>query len=587
MLLGFTTDREQVRLALQTLGVLEPVGAIFDPLGLTVAQFERDDYLQGVSGGPEPGSTPVQVALPGGGVVGISPRAGATPRDLARSAMVDALRDLDEMAKYVVREQRQRQVQDFAASLDDLGSLLSSVDGRKHVVFFSEGFDTDVVTGTDDRERVEEITRAAELGELWKVDSDERFGNRASQQELRLALQAMQRADGVIHSVDIAGLRGAEAGGGRPGQQDGLVLLATETGGEFLRNYNDLTEAMDELFRRTALTYLLVVQPEDVAPDGAWHPLEVRLARDKSLRGARVSHRSGYFADRSFRELSAEERKLVNAQSLLEGEEGGAIGMDLLATPLREPGRDAFVLTVAEVDGPTLVAGQRSGELPLEIYAYALDEQGRVHDLLSQAVRLDVEGLGPQLTHKGFRFVGHLRLRSGVFTIRFLLRNVLTGETALRKAEVEVPDYLGGEAAVSPPLFIEPPGQWLEVWEDRIDADDRYPLETRQGKIVPTVRPILLAQRRTSVLLVLHGLGDELEARATLHGGDRQPVPIELRLEKRFETRLAEVDRVAVALLPGDVEPGEYLLEVVVTDAESGSVARATLPVRVPKSFGS
>lgn len=586
--LGFTSDRDQVRLALQTLGLLQPVEEIYDPLGLAVARLERDLFQGGESGGQASSPQTLQVTLPSGDVRSISVR----PRDSERreyfqGAMLGALRDLAPMADRAVRETRGRQVQQFAGSLEELGRLLASVDGRKHVVFFSEGFDSDVVTGTADRGRVEEIARSAEIGELWKVDSDERFGSQASRSDLRLAIEAMRRADAVIHSVDIAGLRGVGEAGGRPGQQEGLFHLAAETGGELTTNVNDLGAAMEELLRRNAFSYLLVVQPPSPAMDGAWHPLEIRLARKTDSRGTRLSYRSGYYDGRPFRELAPEERRLANAQALLEGEEGGAIGLALLAAPFAGPGGQAYLLTVADIDGPSLLAGQSGGELPLEVYVYAVDRWGGIHDLLSQALRLDVETLGPQLGHQGFRFVGHLRLAPGAFTIRFLLRNVATGATALRRVEVEVPDFPGGAPAVSVPLFIEPEGRRLVVWEQRMDGGDRYPLESRQGKLVPAPRPVLLADARTPMMLVVQGLGDALEARAVLRAAGGREIPVELALENRFDTRLAEVDRLAAAIRTGRVQPGEYDLEVVLTDTAGGGEARAVLPVLVPKSFGS
>ena len=107
--------------------------------------------------------------------------------------------------------------------------------------------------------------QAVELGQLWKVDSDERFGQSQVLNDVYALLGEFKRADATIHSIDIGRLTG-EPGTAARGRQDGLFILSSETGGEFYRNFNDLSQAMGKMLERTSVTYVLAFQPSDLRP---------------------------------------------------------------------------------------------------------------------------------------------------------------------------------------------------------------------------------------------------------------------------------------------------------------------------------
>src|SRR4030095_15359136 len=98
-----------------------------------------------------------------------------------------------------------------------------------------------------------------------------------------------------------------------------------------------------------------------------------------------------------------------------------------------------YVPVVVEVDGPSLLAGKHGAQLPVEIYAYAFDEQGSVQDYLTQSFALDVSKAEAALKQSGFKFFGHMDLPKGKYTLRTLVRNGATGEMSLRVDDVVVP----------------------------------------------------------------------------------------------------------------------------------------------------
>jgi len=72
-----------------------------------------------------------------------------------------------------------------------------------------------------------------------------------------------------------------------------MATLAAGTGGLFFRNNNDLDLAFRELGIEPEITYHLGFSPGDVAADGKYHKLKVRLAGASSLT---IQARPGYFA---------------------------------------------------------------------------------------------------------------------------------------------------------------------------------------------------------------------------------------------------------------------------------------------------
>jgi len=397
----------------------------------------------------------------------------------------------------------------FTRQLQDLAKALEDVQGRKHVVLLSEGFDSESILGTDDAARSAELSTASATGEYWRVDSEERYGSTGTLTAVENMLEEFRRADCTIQAVDIGGLRAGADSQGRAGGQDSLFMMADGTGGDFYRNFNDLGGAMKEMLERTSVTYLVSFQP-DVKFDGDFHKLRIEL--NGVPKGARVVHRPGFYAPTPFSERSAFEKRLEAADKLLSDGQDRGLSTSVVAAPFRAEGGRAYVPVLIEIDGPSLLAGIKGDTAALEIYAYAIGADGTVGDYLSQNMGLQIDKVRAALEQSGLKFFGDLTLTPGDYVLRVLVRDAENGRTSTRTMPITVPEFGSGAPSLAMPLFPEPGGKWLMVQEatgKEARQNRPYPFQLQGNPFMPAAHPSIQAGTDAQFVLLGYNLGDD------------------------------------------------------------------------------
>lgn len=447
LLLGFSPDRRQVRVTLDALEKKTSIPLRPDPLNLYLGQ-------------------PV---LAGGVQAALRPEPAA-PREEAY-AHLQHLIDRESAAR------SRRDVALLSESLASLARLMRGAAGRKHLVFFSEGFATGLLHGSEGADR-ESLDRAILEGNLAQVDSDAMFGSRATVDLLGRLTEEMRRADCSLHTVDTSPL-------GQSQGKEGLFLLARDTGAVFFENFNQLGEAFERLLQRTQLTYVLTYRPEDRKGDGSYRKLKVKLAGEREkVKDARLSYRPGYYDD-EVASFAKEERRLLLADRLLD-RRPGPIRTRVHAMPTGDLVHGKrFVPVVVEVGGPSFLgeaaaAGGSAATAPdasrqvildAQVFVYALTEDGGIADFFSQAIPFDLARHGPALQRRGFKLFAPLLLPTGRFTLKALVRNGERGHIGVASKNLQVAKK--ATALRVPPSLVDP--EWLLVRADRSDLDDLGP----------------------------------------------------------------------------------------------------------------
>lgn len=433
----------------------------------------------------------------------------ATSRNQRGDPAAEAAADLRRSIEAADDAYRRSRVQKQVDTLGTVARSLQRLAGRKHVVLLSEGFDPRLVQGrsaAESREQHEE-NQAVSLGEIWKVDSDKRFGHAGAQHSIQLMAEEFRRSDVVLHAVDIQGVRVQNdiRSGAKVNLNDGLFLLADATGGEVFKNSNDIDADFDRLVKQSEVVYVLGFRAPAGKP-GQFHDLKVRLA---NVPGARVSHRGGYY---TVGNESSIERSLSTAEIILNDIPENDLDMAALAAAVPAEGTDAQVPVILEIGGPDLIAAARNNEATTDIFVYAFDEAGIVRDSLYERMRLDTVKAGDHLRGAGVKFYGTLHLPPGRYAIKTLVRVTGSDKKSFRRIDLDVPAER--DVALLQPMFFAEEGEWIMVKADSRAKNATaapYPFVVNGESFIPAARATLRkGEPRLFTVWVWNAQPDEL-----------------------------------------------------------------------------
>ena len=566
LLVTFTPDRAQLARAISTLGNPRLLRLVTeDPLGFLI---------------DAPEST-LTAALDVGGV-----NEGITAME---RSMTDYLQVIgNEMAKSE-RSFARGQISTWIDSLRQMARILATVEGRKHLVLFSEGFDGRLLFGRqpdyfDDELRRE--TEAIERGRIAFVDTDNRFGSTALQVQVDRMLREFNRSNTAIHTVDISGLRAdlRDEDRMRTVGRDALFYLANQTGGRLHEDANDFGAELGQVLESSTVTYLLSFEPSEPGEPGDHHRIKVRARAPK---GSQLSHRMGYYTPRPFGDLHPMEKRLLASDLIAAATERDDLKIDLLAAPFRAADDRAYVPVIVEIGGAGLLEGHEPAQLPVELYAYVTDQKAEMKDFFSRVVTLDLAGREDAFANTGLKYYGHLELGPGEYLLRVLARNAVTGSTGVETVELHVPTFDAGQPALLPPFFREEPGSWFLVREHPIDFYAKttvYPFTVNGEPYVPSATPLVhRGENEVELCLVGYNLGrGDLALEATVIGSNGEPVAGgALSLLERTVTGIPGLDKLVAAFDPTDLPAGDYTLQVVVTDPMTAARPFNSIPLKV------
>ncbi|HEX4959242.1 MAG TPA: VWA domain-containing protein [Thermoanaerobaculia bacterium] len=562
LVVTFTPDRAQLARAIDTLGFRQALdNRMADPLRFMV-------------------DTPASAASE----ASMNILDGLSLKDQKDQVLFDYLKSISFASERSERSFEVSRIAGYSRALGEMAKALNSVKGRKHVVYFSEGFDSRLLLGrqtTDQETETDNVN--IQFGQTWMVDNDARYGNTGLQRNLERMLNEFRRADCVIEAVDIGGLRAGGDQTARPSGQEALFYLANETGGELFKDANNLREPLERVLDRTSVTYLLSFERSDLKLDGSYHRLRVKA---KLPAGARLSHRAGYYAPRPFKDLDPLERNLLASDGIASASPRREVDLNVLAAPFRASESLSYVPVIVEVGGHSLLEGQAGNKLNLEIYSYVSNAEGQMKDFFSQRVELDL-GKGRQaVAEGGVKYYGHFDLPQGDYQVRVLVRNADTGRTGVQTAHVEVPAYSKTQTVLLPPFFMEDRQKWLLVRENNHEGQQAsvvYPFTVEGEPYVPSARPTLSGKAPARFCLVAYNLGKgDVTVQGKVVGADGAASPSgKLSKVQRTATGIQGLDKLVATFDPAGLNAGNYVLQVAVTDPATGLRQASSLPFQV------
>jgi VWFA-related protein len=546
---NLTEDRALLSHAVETLGVPN-LARISDPLGLT---FEATDIQGGGRGS-----------------------AGGSDTDVA--AVTDSfLQTLALRQKAADASLYQQQVLGLIGSFEELAKSLRNVEGRKQVLFFSAGFDSQALVGMQGQD-ARTASESATQGRIWEVDSDARFGDVRLRNVFSEMARVMTSADCVVHAVDVTGL----------GSDDGLTqtqvtrdptrsvrgreslnFVSAETGGRFFRDTNDIGVALGEIQDMTSRFYILGYQPENLKGPGQFHKLKVKVAR----KGANLSHRAGYYERVPVAQQTALQRKFEAAQLVMTGEGANDLKFSALCLPFPEKGDRQTLGMVLQLPKEEL-DWKADKPLSLEVYGYAVAEDGTVVDHIAQLARVDRARVDADGATRGLSFYGTFRVSAGRYTIKLMVQDGESGQSGAQFLDVTVPPHDPRVGFLLPPVVMDDTGSWLGLDMDQRKDRGPSPFHVAGKPFLPRATFQINGGNRERLVLIAWEPGraqdpaNGIEIQSSLLDAKGQPVPAGmLRIEK--VNREAGGRRTYVLdYTPDRVAAGDYTLRIGV--GESG-----------------
>ncbi len=155
------------------------------------------------------------------------------------------------VAEELIADQQRGLVQDQMGALGLLAENLAPIEGQKHVVLLSGGYDTTVLHG------VEPLTMhrnaPVEVGFVREHKPQVYAMNGQGLMELRAMIRKYADAGVFLDAVDTAGLRHTWT----VAENESLYALTRDTGGSVVDNRNDLAEALEVLTDSQRVVYVL------------------------------------------------------------------------------------------------------------------------------------------------------------------------------------------------------------------------------------------------------------------------------------------------------------------------------------------
>jgi VWFA-related protein len=498
LLAAFTTDRELVASAIDSPRSFRGT----DPLQIANQRstFEVQEFhLQGETDHAPP--------PPGGEIA-------RENREAAHQHEQDASDNMKRQASGNVRKRIEKQVD----ALGEMARALSSVPGRKQVIYLSEGFDATFLQGraaaknetfqqrTDNNRENDQAIR----GEVWTIDSDARYGNSAGLTLLDKMAGYFRNSDVVLHAVDIKGVRvQSDVTEGQTGNSNaGLFALARPTGGMVFENSNSLTGDLARLLHAQEVVYVLGFQAP-VTKAGAVHPLRVKVV---GASASYVSYRNAYTESGP---ESAAEAALTDAEIIMNDVPRRDVRVDALSAALPGDATRAQVPVVLEINGEDLLkVPPKDGNAMAELYVYAFDRDGAVRDRLFEKMRLDMAKAGDRLRNAGVKWIGMLNLPPGDYAVKALVHIPNSERRGFARADVHVP--AAGEI-VATPFFVDlQPRQWVLVRGTTVDPQ-RFPFQIGSESLMPSAAARVKKGEARRFALFVSGAGvDDLTVDATL-----------------------------------------------------------------------
>ena len=486
------------------------------------------------------------------------------------------------------------------AAIEQAAKMLASFPEKKALVYFSGGVTRN---GLDNEAQLQAAINAATKANLAIYSIDTR--GLTAEPPGGGASKAGSRGSGIFNGGAINSQRSAQLA-----SQDTLYTLAAETGGKSFFDSNDIALGIQRTQDAMGSYYLLGYYSSNNALDGKYRKISVKLNNPKLA--AKLEHREGYYADKVWGKLNAQDKEQQLKEALSAGDPATdlplALQIDyfrvsptayLVPVSIKIPGS---VVALAAKGGAATTQFDFAGQIQDEKHAVVGNVRDKIEIKLNPApapapAAPATAAPAPAISaRKSFQYDAGFTLEPGKYRMKFVVRENITGKMGTFDARFTVPDLSADTSGLKLSSVIlsnqrEPVTAAVGTAERFSRKETRAnPLIVGDHKVVPNINHVF---RRNQSLYVNFDVYDALPDPANVN---RRRVKVTLSLFTRKSVKTFEVGPIDATQLAAtrpeavpvqieiplkDVTRGEYVCQINVVDEVGRKFAFPRAPIIV------
>lgn len=310
------------------------------------------------------------------------------------------------------------------------------------------------------------------LSDGIKISSKNPENNRRVVDALRDLSALANRASVVIYTLDARGLQtlGLTAEDDTSGlssdqleqsmqdrrsdffdSQNGLNYLAQQTGGFFIHNTNDLGRGLRRVLEDQTGYYLIGYRPDDAPVAGRRRLPTVKLINHPELK---VRYRNGFLRENEEARPTPRTRGEQLSAALTSPFSSGEMHLRLTSLFGNDPRAGSFMRSLLYVDGRDLSFTEEPDgwhKVVLDVAAYTFGDNGRIIDPLNRTETIRARGDQYQrLLQTGLVYVLNVPVKKpGAYQLRVAVRDAATEHIGSASQFIEVPNLEKNRLALS------------------------------------------------------------------------------------------------------------------------------------------
>jgi VWFA-related protein len=335
-----------------------------------------------------------------------------------------------------------QQTRPILAGLAAICEGLRAIAGKKTLVVFSQGFVAPQALDWQVQSTIDIANRANVS--IYIIDSSGLTGGTPQSGAIvpssaLAAISATTSQESRIRAAAGESVFDVSRQEGINRQQDLLYRISGDTGGQFIKNTNDVATGLERIDEEIRSRYTLAYRSTDPKFDGSFRKVKIEVRRA----AAKVLARPGYYAipPSQVVPVSPEDKKLMANFETLSAH--STLPLSLQLTPFRAQPGYYIVPLFFEIPSASLEFGNKGDKKRLQLEVLGLVRGEGTNEIVSRlGGTFDVELTATQyesiVKDKVF-FRRDIQLEAGVFTIDLVVKDRLSGKLAAKRQSLTLP----------------------------------------------------------------------------------------------------------------------------------------------------